>query len=566
MRGGQAEVADQKCVACGTCIRQCPQEAKVHHSQQALVGRLLAGGRKVLASVAPSFAGKYAGWRGQRLTSALRRLGFAGVYETAEAAWHVATATRQWAQAHPDRSLITTACPATVRYITRYAPDLVEALAPIASPMIAHGRLLKRAHEAAAVVFIGPCVAKKDEAARAEHAGAIDAVLTFEELDAWLAEAGIDLARLEDSAFDGQVGGQARLFPLEGGQLRTAGLLAGIERANVVSTGGFEELVDALDWIRRGEGPVILEPLFCEQGCLNGPAMGGEPCASMRRRHEVVIYADAACGEGGVVDRRSLADRFEAEARPVQQAQEEDIRAELERTGKGDPADQLDCGACGYATCRDKAIAVLTGMAEPEMCLSWMRRLAERRTDRIIETSPNGIVILDAHLNILSMNPAFRKMFMCSDALLGKRISQLMDPAAFERIAAGRLERFEGVVGHEKYGLTCHEILYPLEDDGQLVGIFVNMTRSESDRDKLAMMRRETMMQARELLEHQVDMARQLAQLLGQGTAKSEGLLEKLMELTEQGPAEPEPDEQQTAQLAGVAGGRRRSRPWDTST
>jgi hypothetical protein len=121
-------------------------------------------------------------------------------------------------------------------------------------------------------------------------------------------------------------------------------------------------------------------------------------------------------------------------------------------------------------------------------------------------------------------------------------------------------------VGHEKYGLTCHEILYPLEDDGQLVGIFVNMTRSESDRDKLAMMRRETMMQARELLEHQVDMARQLAQLLGQGTAKSEGLLEKLMELTEQGPAEPEPDEQQTAQLAGVAGGRRRSRPWDTST
>jgi transcriptional regulator with PAS, ATPase and Fis domain len=245
--------------------------------------------------------------------------------------------------------------------------------------------------------------------------------------------------------------------------------------------------------------------------------------------------------------------------------EEDAILQELQRTGKEEPADRLDCGACGYSTCRDKAIAVLQGMAERQMCLPYMRKLAEQRTDRIIETSPNGIVILDEHLRILNMNPAFRKMFVCSEAMLGKRISTLMDPTGFERLATGRTQRSEGLVRHEKYSLLCHQILYVLPEEKQLVGIFVNVTQNRRDKDQLDKLRTQTMNQARELLEHQVSTARQMARLLGEGTAKGEGLLEKLMEFT--GDAEAGGDflPEQPKQPSPPAS-RKRDWKWTTST
>ena len=164
---------------------------------------------------------------------------------------------------------------------------------------------------------------------------------------------------------------------------------------------------------------------------------------------------------------------------------EEHIRRVLEMTGKSRDEDQLNCGACGYANCREKAIAVIRGMAEPEMCIPHMKRLAEQRVDRIIETSPNGIVILDEHLRILHMNPAFRKFFMCSDAVYGQPISYLMDPEPFVLLASGQESLIETVTEHERYDLVCHQILYPLGEERQYVGIFVNITGSRANQEQL---------------------------------------------------------------------------------
>ena len=536
MHEGQANVVDQRCIGCGTCVRECPQGAKSYRRDLERTRRLIGSGVPVAASVAPSFAAAYPAWQRRRLPSALRQLGFGYVGETAIGAYHTAHETAAIAAAHPDRSYVCTACPAVVRYVEQYRPELIDHLVPVVSPMLAHARHIRaRTPGEVRIVFIGPCVAKKAEAERPEHAGLVDCVLTFVELDEWFRSASIDLAACEESDFDEAPEGEARLFPLEGGSVRTSGWSTDLLAGEVVAASGFAEICTALDGLADPGAPRLVEPLFCPQGCINGPAMTGARNLYLCRS-DVLGYA--AAGEGQPPeDRRypELRTQFlPREAGGAPPVTEEQIRRVLEMTGKSREEDQLNCGACGYATCRDKAIAVIGGMAEPEMCIPHMKRLAEQRVDRIIETSPNGIVILDEHLKILHMNPAFRRFFMCSDAVCGQPVSYLLDPEPFERLASGQEQLIEMTVEHKQYNLVCHEILYPLREERQYVGILVNITHSRTSQQKLDHLRAQTVLQARELLEHQIQMAQRLAQFLGESTAKGEDLVEKLLLMAEE--------------------------------
>ncbi len=533
MHAGQARIVDARCIGCGTCIRQCPQGAKAYRNDVDRACRIVAGEPRAAVSLAPSFAGVFPAWQRKRLPSALRRLGFRYVGETAVGAFHVARQTAAWVERRPQGTHVCSACPAVVRFVERYRPALVGGLVPVVSPMLAHGRLIRqRLGEETKVVFVGPCVAKKIEAERPEHAGVIDCVLTFHELAEWLAQEGIDLSECEESEFDDAPEGDARLFPLEGGSVRTAGWSADILEADVVVASGFDEVCAALDAIATGE-PVVVEPLLCPQGCINGPAIPDQQ-NQYRRRTELLSYAAAHPGrvpQEGVSG--PLATRFRALPADEPAIRDEQIRAVLEKTGKAREEDQLDCGACGYVSCREKAVAVLRGLAEPEMCMPYMKRLAEQRTDRIIETSPNGIVILDECLRILHMNPAFRRFFLCSDALCGQPISRLMDPGPFERLTVGQEKLVELTSEHANYNLVCHQILYPLDEEGQYVGIFVNVTNSRQSQQKLDRLRAETICQARDLLDQQLEMAQTIARCLGESTARGEDLLEKLVRMAE---------------------------------
>ncbi len=566
VRDGQASIDAERCIRCGTCVRECPQQAKQYRHDVHSARRLVTGDAPAAISVAPSFAGLLEPWAARRLPSALRALGFSLVAETAVGAYHVAREIARQVEVEPDRPHIATACPAVVNYIERTRPECVPWLTPVVSPMVAHARLLRQAMgEGGRVVFVGPCVTKKDEAAREAMLGEVDVVLTFEELAEWMLEEGVDLAACEESDFDQTPGGEAALFPLAGGALRTADIVPDMLATEAVAIHGFDELAEAMDDLVENPRGVLVEALFCRHGCVNGPAANSETNA-FQRRLGVLEYArnrrdtttptpadlppaeaDVSVRDGAFVARPPANDETPPEA---------EIQRVLDRTGKATPEQQLNCGACGYDTCRHKAIAVLQGLAEPEMCIPYMRRLAERRTDRIIETSPNGIVILDENRTILSMNPAFRKMFMCSESTCGRDISCLMNPEMFERLTGGEADLLEAVVKHESYHVTCHQVAYALREERQLVGIFVNITNLRENQKQLDALRRQTVQQARELLDHQVSMAQRIAEYLGESTAQGEQLLEQLMEITR----DPYDAETQSAPEAG------RPRKWNPPT
>lgn len=533
LQGGQAQVVQERCVACGTCVRECPQGAKNVRDDIMVARELIADDQPVIASVAPSFAGIYESWQLQRLPSALRLLGFDRVEETAIGAWHSARRTAEHVRNDQDRQHIGSACPAVVAWIEHYHPDHVEDLVPVLSPMRTHAAIIRREHgNDARVIFIGPCVAKKHEADQSHGESLVNCALTFAELQAWIEDEGINLESCEETAFDGVPGTDARFYPVEGGSLHTSEMTTDLLAREVLAVSGIEQVREILSGDGTGATRFV-EPLFCADGCVGGPAVPDTADVSRQaRRQNVLAYATDQPGEMPPDTADSITLQFDKQ-RALNQAQysESRIRAVLEKTGKSAPEDQLNCGACGYNSCRDQAIAVLDGLAEADMCIPYMRRLAEQRSDRIMETSPNGIIILNEQLMIMRMNPAFRKMFTCTDMVLGRRISYLMDPEPFERLRRDDTSVVETVVQHKSNNLLCQQILYPLPEERQYVGIFVDITSSRHNREELSRLREETIEQANELLEHQIQMAQQMTRVLGENTARGEELVARLKQL-----------------------------------
>ncbi|PKP53404.1 MAG: hypothetical protein CVT92_04500 [Bacteroidetes bacterium HGW-Bacteroidetes-1] len=533
MKDGQAEVITEICIACGTCISACPQQAKAYRTDYEKVIQMIEDGDQMALSLAPSFVVRYNDWEQKRLPSALRMLGFHYVGETSVGAWHTAVSTASYIKDHPERSHICTACPAVVSYVLHETPSLSVNLVPIVSPMIAHARMLKTENPKRKVVFAGPCVAKKDEAQWNKNKKLVDAVLTFDELDELLKLKNINIERCEESSFNEQVPGNARLFPIEGGLLRTADLSTDMLDAQIIAVSGYQEVNEVLSTLmEKGDVRFIIEPLFCKNGCINGP-FSKQNSNSFLSRAKVLDFAKNYPGLEAINKKlyNSLSVSFaERSSLKKKSYSEEQIKEVLKRTGKLLPTDELNCTACGYASCRDKAIAVLDGIAESEMCMPYMRRLAEQKFDTMIDRDPNGIILLNNELQILHMNPAFKKMFTCSDSLLTKSISYLIDPDPFEKLSTGKDLVVKQIVHYGSYNLICHLIAYSLPEDNNFVGVFVDVTDSQVSKEKLTEIKSETVIKAHELIEHQISMAQELAKFLGENTARGEILMKNLID------------------------------------
>jgi two-component system NtrC family sensor kinase len=405
VQDGRAKVLPERCVACGNCIRVCSQKAKrVESDDLQAAMQMIAAGENVVGCLAPSFPATFAEVEPGQVVEAVRRLGFAQVMEVAVGAELVANAYKELMANHTNgEPVITTPCPALVSYVEKHLPDLLPYLAPVVSPMVALGRLIKqRLDPEAKVVFIGPCLAKKVEAKDDKLGHEIDAVVTFQEFRDWLAEAGVDMAALPESDFDPPHPTLGRIFPVPGGLLRTSAMQADVLDGEIVVTEGVDRIGELLREIEDGSvAGRFYDLLFCE-GCISGPFAGdgGNTVARKQRVAEYTRHAMDRRAESSLAKYQDLDLSREFSDLHVTSlgATEDQIRAILAQTDKLQPEDELNCGACGYPSCREKALAVFNGLAEAEMCLPY---LIDKLQDTIDQLSESRRDLLEAEEQLM---------------------------------------------------------------------------------------------------------------------------------------------------------------------
>lgn len=520
----QAKIIEQRCILCGRCTLVCPQNAKQVHSELDDVLALLSSGRKVVASLAPSFVSSFDTQDLDVMKEALFALGFAEVEETAVGAKAVTEEYARLLGTGEFKNFITSACPAVNRMISIYYPDALKYLAPVPSPMVAHARMLKKRDPDAAIVFIGPCIAKKREAA---ESGIIDGVLTFEELSTVFAQKNIDICKIEAKRHADGRELKARYYPIPRGIIKSFDSLpAGYE---YVAVDGVERCAEVLDEIDTLSG-LFLELNCCEYACVGGPCRLHVKGGNIKSNENVRKYAAKDMGAAPAVTEQ--VDLTEKHPRIILDdfvPSEKDIRAILAKTGKNSPEDELNCGACGYSTCREKAIAVLNGYADIEMCLPYMRSRAESMSYEIIQNTPNGIVLMGDDFKILDINTRAMKLLGITEHdVRGMLAFDCFDCEEFiNAVTRGRnVSKKKVFVNRTKKYIELSIIL--LQEHKVLFGVMKDITESVEYDEKLNAVKLETLATTDEVIKKQMRVAQEIASLLGETTAETKVALNKL--------------------------------------
>ena len=524
--GNQAHIIGNECILCGHCFVVCPQNAKEIVDSTEKVRVLLQSGDPVVVSLAPSFIANYEGVGIDSMRRALKQLGFTDVEETAIGATMVKTEYERMLS-EDDRDVIITSCCHSINLlIQKHHPACLEFLADVMSPMQAHCADIKKRMPKAKTVFVGPCVAKKDEAEYYE--GIVDAVLTFEELTSWLKEEGIKLEKESDVTAQSR----ARFFPTTGGVLKT--MAQNTPGYTYLAIDGVENCIAALKDIESGKiHKCFIEMSACAGSCIGGPVM--EKYHNTSPVKDYITVADYAGERDFDVSQPTSADlkkHFTLIERKLATPSDTEIMNVLRQMGKFKPSDELNCGSCGYNSCREKAIAIIQGKAESSMCLPFLKDKAESFSDTIVNNTPNGLIVLNENLEVQQINNAARKIMNIRAAsdVLGEPVIRILDPTVFVQVKNnGRTVRDQRTYLAEYKKYVEQTVVYD-QDSHMLIGIMRDITEEEADREKKSRINKQTVEVADSVVEKQMRIVQEIASLLGETAAETKIALTKLKE------------------------------------
>ncbi len=524
--GNQAHIIGNECILCGHCFVVCPQNAKeiVDGTEKARV--LLQSGDPVVVSLAPSFIANYEGVGIESMRRALKKLGFFDVEETAIGATIVKTEYERML-AEEERDIIITSCCHSVNLlIQKHFPSSLEYLADVMSPMQAHCADIKKRMPGAKTVFIGPCVAKKDEAEYYE--GLVDAVLTFEELTNWLKTERIELEKEMDKTPESR----ARFFPTTGGILKT--MAKNAPGYTYIALDGVENCISALKDIESGKiHKCFIEMSACVGSCIGGPVMEKYHNTSPIKDFVTIAnYAGEQDFDVAQPDHVEIKKHFTMIEHKLTQPSENDIMAVLRQMGKFKPSDELNCGSCGYNSCREKAIAIIQGKAEISMCLPFLKDKAESFSDAIVKNTPNGLIVLNEDLEVQQINNAALKIMNIRAAsdVLGEPVIRILDPTIFIQVKnSGRTVRDQRTYLAE-YKKYVEQTVVSDPDSHMLIGIMRDITDEEAEKEKNARINKQAIEVADTVVEKQMRIVQEIASLLGETAAETKIALTKLKE------------------------------------
>ena len=526
--GNQAHIIGNECILCGNCVVQCPQNAKEIADGIEKVNVFIQSGDPVIVSLAPSFIANYDGVGIESMRRALKKLGFADVEETAIGATIVKREYERMISEEGRDVIISSCCHSINLLIQKRFPECLEYLADVMSPMQAHCSDIKKRIPEAKTVFIGPCVAKKDEAEY--YAGIVDAVLTFEELDQMLSDARVVLERETDE----NENSRARFFPTTGGVLKT--MAQDAPGYTYLAIDGVENCMVALNDIKSGKvHKCFIEMSACIGSCLGGPVMNKAKKPLVSDYMSVAKYAGKNDFEVEQPDSAELRKNFSVIEHKIPMPGETEILAVLRQMGKFKESDELNCGTCGSNTCRDKAIAICQGKSEISMCLPFLKDKAESFSDTIVKNTPNGLIALNENLEVQQVNHAARKIMNIryESDVLGEPVVRILDPAVFLKVkSTGRTVRDQKVYLAEYKRYVKQTVVYD-KDSHMLIGIMRDITDEEEERERKESISRQTVEVADKVVEKQMRIVQDIASLLGETAAETKIALAKLKESIE---------------------------------
>lgn len=528
----KASVIDECCIHCGHCVQSCPTGAKTVRDGVARVKWLMEQGRRVFLSLAPSYMGEFEDAESPLFLNRLKALGFAGVSETALGAQEVSLQVNRFLAARRNGVYISSACPSVVELIRKYYPQHTTAITPFMSPMLTHARLLKQWYgNDIAVVFAGPCIAKKSEADGAHQL--VDAALTFKELRWWMEQCGGNpIVEDAEDRFVPYPASSGTLYPVEGGMIESLKVLHNDRRPQMMSFSGLplvRQILDNLDSFESDE-PVFLELLACEGGCVNGPGNGCQVNMVQRRLRTDRLFRSRKGLLSPVQNVAIERDYFSIKTIEAPAVAEDTIQEALLSIGKKTIRDELNCSGCGYDTCRDFARALVENRAESSMCVSYMRNVAHNKATILVQKIPSGVVIVDEQLRIVEMNGSFARMMgeeteLCYDAnpgLNGMDAEKLLPFASiFKTVVHTGHEVKEMAItenGHQ-YQLS----IFNIQKYKLVAGIMQNLNQPQFRTDIIAK-------RTREVIQKNMETVQQIAFLLGENAAYTDTLLNSILE------------------------------------